>query len=61
MKTLEDLKIQLQKTSSIEDSIDIRIRMIELMRENKDYDHSISPISDLLMRVHQDQKLKFES
>ncbi|MDP4272046.1 MAG: hypothetical protein Q8909_18275 [Bacteroidota bacterium] len=61
MKTLEDLKIQLQKTSSIEDSIDIRIRMIELMRENKDYDHSISPISDLLIRVHQDQKLKFES
>ncbi|WP_243350101.1 hypothetical protein [Parabacteroides sp. FAFU027] len=61
MKTLEDLKIQLQKTASIEDSIDIRIRMIELMRENKDYDHSISPVSDLLMRVHQDQKLKFES
>jgi len=61
MKTLEDLKIQLQNTSSIEDSIDIRIRMIELMRENKNYDHSISPVSDLLMRVHQNQKLKFES
>ncbi len=61
MKTLEDLKIQLQKTSSIETSIDIRIRMIELMRENKNYDHSISPVSDLLMRIHQNQKLKFES
>jgi len=61
MKTLEDLKIQLQNTSSIEDSIDIRIRMIELMRENKEYDHSISPVSDLLMRIHQNQKLKFQS
>lgn len=61
MKTLEDLKIQLQKTSSIETSIDIRIRMIELMRENKNYDHTISPVSDLLMRIHQNQKLKFES
>lgn len=61
MKTLEDLKTQLQKTSSIEDSIDIRIRMIELMRENKSNDHSISPVSDLLMRIDLNQKLKFQS
>lgn len=43
----------------MEDSIDIRIRMIELMRENKNDDHSISPISDFMMRIHQNQTLKF--
>jgi hypothetical protein len=59
MNTLEELKNQLQNTSSMEDSIDIRIRMIELMRENKNDDHSISPISDFMMRIHQNQTLKF--
>ncbi|MDP4270403.1 MAG: hypothetical protein Q8909_09810 [Bacteroidota bacterium] len=59
MKTLEDLKQQLQNASDIEDAIAIRIRMIELKREFKKHTHSISPITDLIERIHQDKRLSF--
>jgi hypothetical protein len=61
MKTLEDLKTQLQRSSSIEDAISIRIRMIELKRDLKKHDHSISPISDMLNRIYNEKKLVLKS
>ncbi len=58
MKTIEELNAQLQRSSSIEDSIAIRIRMIELKRKFKKINLSVSPISDLLTRIHQNKKLQ---
>ena len=58
MKALDDLKNQLQK-ASIEDAITIRIRMIELKREFKKANHSISPITDLLERIQKGRELSF--
>ncbi len=59
MKTLDDLKQKLQNASAIEDAIAIRIRMIELKREHQKHNLSISPITDLLDRIHEGKNLSF--
>lgn len=59
MKTIDELKNQLQTASAIEDKIAIRILIIELSRKLKDLNFSISPISDLQARIHKDKKLAF--
>lgn len=54
MKTMDELKAQLQKALTLTEKIAIRIKMIELNRLSENPDYSInSPMTTFLGKLHQ--------
>lgn len=53
MKTMNELKVKLQKATTLSEKIAIRIEMIELNRLTRNPDNSvISPITELLSNIY---------
>ncbi len=57
MKTLEELKVQMQNAPTLTDKIAIRIKMIEANRLSENPNRAINrPISSFLSNLHQKEQ-----